>query len=480
MIQGILIDNQWQSSELGDIAVVSPSDGQEFARIQRGGEADVERAVYAARQAFENSWERMPAFEKGRLLHAISQRILAEEDALTELEARDTGKPIKQARVDIQSCARYFEYYAGAADKIHGETIPFLADYQVMILREPLGVVGHVIPWNYPAQMFGRTVAASLAAGNTCVLKPSEDACMSTLRLAEIAIEAGLPAGVLNLVTGYGTEAGAALSASPGIDFMTFTGSPEVGTLVQQATAANHVGCTLELGGKSPQIVFPDADLEQAVEFAVRGILQNTGQTCSAGSRILVHDDIREHFCDMLTRRFESVRAGAHGEDLDCGALIHARQKDRVLRFIDTAKELGIEQLVEGGVSAQAPEGGFYVNPVVFGPVPKDAPLAKEEVFGPVLCVMFFTSEDDALTIANGTDYGLVAGIWTRDGARQMRMAKGIRAGQVFINGYGAGGGIELPFGGSGKSGHGREKGLEGLLELTTTKTIVLRHDGRI
>lgn len=473
-----LIDGQWRPAADGrTLDVICPSDGNVFARIARGAAADVDAAVGAARRAFdEGPWGRMPALERGRLLAKLSRKILDHFDELAELEARDTGKPMKQARADISAAARYFEYYGAAADKVHGETIPFLEGYLVTVLREPHGVTGHIIPWNYPAQMFGRSLAPALAMGNAVVLKPAEEACMTPLRLAELAMEAGFPDGTVNVVTGLGEEAGAALSAHSGINFLSFTGSPEVGTLVQQAAARNHIGCVLELGGKSPQILFEDADIEAVCPVVVNAIVQNGGQTCSAGSRVLVQRSVYDAFVSPIAARFAQLRVGSHAMDLDCGALISAGQKQRVEGFIQRASQDGITVLAQGSIASGVPAGGYYVAPVLFGPVPRGNTLACEEVFGPVLSVIPFEDEADAIRLANATDYGLVAGVWTRDGARQMRVAKAMRCGQVFVNGYGAGGGIELPFGGVKKSGHGREKGFQALWEFSATKTIVFKH----
>src|SRR5581483_7082302 len=276
-----------------------------------------------------------------------------------------------------------------------------------------------------------------------------------------------------NVVTGLGEEAGAALASHPDINFLSFTGSPEVGTLVQQAAAQNHIGCVLELGGKSPQIVFEDADFDAAVPVVVNAIVQNGGQTCSAGSRVLIRRAAYDRFVSRIAERFARLRVGSHATDLDCGPLISAAQKKRVEGYVRQAKNEGVEVLAEGRVADGVPAGGYYVAPVLFGPVPRANRLACEEVFGPVLSVIPFEDEADAIRLANATDYGLVAGVWTRDGARQMRVAKAMRCGQVFVNGYGAGGGIELPFGGVKKSGHGREKGFQALLEFSVTKTIV-------
>lgn len=470
--RGCAVEGGWVKTA-ERLPVRCPSDGRIVGEIARGTAYEIDLAVAAARRAFEGEWGRMPAFERGRLLLRLAEAIRAHAPELARLEAMDTGKPLAQGRADIDACARYFEYYGGAADKLHGETVPFLRGYTVLTLREPHGVTGHIIPWNYPAQIFGRSVGAALAAGNACVVKPAEDASLSILRLAELAHEVGFPAGALNVVPGLGEEAGAALAAHPDIDFLSFTGSREVGTLVQAAAARNHVGCTLELGGKSPQILFADADLDAAMPVVVRAIVQNAGQTCSAGSRLLVERPLWARVCEELRARFSALRVGPHDSDADLGALINRDQFERVRGFVERAKAAGIPVIAEASLPADLPPGGFYVAPVAFGPVPEDHELAQEEVFGPVLACLPFEGEEEAVRIANGTPYGLVAGVWTRDGGRQFRMARAIRAGQVFLNAYGAGGGIELPFGGFRHSGHGREKGFEGLLEFTRLKTVV-------
>lgn len=476
-VKTIYINGNWSESHNRDtIGVVSPSNGEPIGRISRGGKEDIDAAVKAARQAFEGVWGNTAAVDRGRLLSRLGLKITEHAEELAQLEALDTGKAMKLARSDIAATARYFEFYGGAADKLHGETIPFLDGYQVLIIREPRGVAAHIIPWNYPAQMFGRTIAAALAAGNTAILKPAEEACLSIIRLTQLAEEVGIPAGVLNLVTGLGEEAGAALSSHNDIDFLSFTGSPEVGTLVQKAAADNHVPCVLELGGKSPQIVFDDADIEKALPVIVGAIIQNTGQTCSAGSRVLIQRSIYEEFVAALAKRVNAVRVGSHEADLDCGPVISAVQCERVKGFLDRAQADGISIIGEGKLDASAVESGFYVKPTLLGPVDETHELAQDEVFGPVLVAMPFDDEEDAIRIANGTDFGLIAGIWSENGARQMRLAKKLRVGQVYINGYGAGGGIELPFGGFKRSGHGREKGFEALREYTVAKTIVINH----
>ncbi|MCB1988805.1 MAG: aldehyde dehydrogenase family protein, partial [Burkholderiaceae bacterium] len=397
-------------------------------------------------------------------------------DELAALEQRDCGKPTRQARADVQALARYFEFYAGACDKLHGETIPGPPGYSVLTWREPHGVTGHVIPWNYPMQIFGRSVGGALAAGNVCVVKPAEDACLSLLRVAQLAAEVGFPAGAINIVTGYGHEVGDALARHPGIDHISFTGSPGVGTLIQQAAAERHCPVTLELGGKSPQIVFADADLDAALPVLVNAIVQNAGQTCSAGSRVLIDTRIYEPLLERLGQAFALLRVGPAAMDLDVGPLIRASQQQRVWDFLSDAQVAGIPMVAQGQIVDEAPETGFYQAPTLLRDVPAAHRLAQEEIFGPVLCAMPFEDEDHAVELANATRFGLVAGVWTRDGARQFRMARRVRSGQVFINNYGAGGGVELPFGGVKSSGHGREKGLEALQGFTTLKTVAFHH----
>ena len=473
----MFIAGQWVAAhDERSLPVHDPCDGAEFERIPRGGAADVDAAVAAARAALAGPWGRMTATERGRVLMRISKGIADDAEALAQIEARDTGKPLATARNDIAVLARYFEFYAGAADKVHGQTIPFAAGHQVLLLREPLGVTAHIVPWNYPAQMLGRTVAPALAMGNAAVLKPAEDTPLSALRVAEIAQAAGLPDGAFNVVTGLGEEAGAALAGHPGIDFVSFTGSREAGAAVQSAAARNAVKCVLELGGKSPQIVFADADLDRALPIVLRAIVQNAGQTCTAGSRLLVQQPIYEAFVGRVADGFARLAAGTPAMDLDCGPLMNTPQQRRVQGYIDRARASGVAVLAEGRIADGVAASGHWVKPTLFGPVPREHALATEEVFGPVLAAMPFDDEADAVALANATEYGLLAAVWTDSGGRQLRMAKALKVGQVFVNGYGAGGGVELPFGGTKRSGHGREKGLLALEEMSNCKTVVLYH----
>lgn len=477
--KGIFINNAWRPGASGRVVdVYAPAEGRVFAHIAAGTAADVDAAVKAARHAVEEgAWSRLSATERGRILSKFAQIIADHAEELAQLEARDTGKPLKQARADMVATARYFEFYGGAADKLHGETIPFLNGYFVPTERVPHGVTAHIIPWNYPAQMFGRTIGPALAVGNATVVKPAEDACLTPLRLAELAVEAGFPEGAINIVPGLGEEAGAALSGHPDIDFIAFTGSPEVGTLIQMAAARNHIGCTLELGGKSPHVVFADADLDAAIPVIANTVVQNAGQTCSAGSRLLVERSIYDEVVARLNAKFATLRAGSPEMDLDLGPVINAKQKERVESFFAKAAQDGVGVVAEGAVAEGVPDGGFYVTPRVFGPVPRDHILATQEVFGPVLSVLPFDDEADAIRIANGTEFGLMAGIWSTNTSRAIRVARKVKAGQVYVNAYGAGGGIELPFGGMKKSGHGREKGFEALYEFSTLKTMIIKHD---
>ena len=469
------IGGAWIAAD-ATIPVINPSDGQPMAEIARGGAAEIDRAVKAAEAAMEGEWGALDAASRGRLLSKLSELIRRDADELARMESEDVGKPMTLARNDVTVCARYFEYYGGAADKVHGDTIPFQNGFTVMTVYEPHGVAGVLVPWNYPLQMTGRSVAPALAMGNAVVLKPAEDTSLTALALAKLAEEAGFPKGALNVVTGLGEEAGAALAQHPGIHHISFTGSREVGSLIQAAAAKNTIPVTLELGGKSPQIVFADADLAEAGNVITKAITQNAGQTCSAGSRVVVEDAIYDRFVGDLATRFKALRVGSASQDLDLGPVVNAKQCERVQGYIDFAKSEGLPILAEGELGTNVPEEGFYVRPTLIGDVPPDHRLAQEEIFGPVLVAIRVKDEEEALRVANATEYGLAAGIWTSDLGRAMRLSRKVKSGQVFVNNYGAGGGVELPFGGVKGSGHGREKGFEALYGFGSMKMIAIKH----
>ena len=474
----VFIAGQWRGGAAREtLPLINPSDGSTLAAIARGNAADIDAAVAAAQAALDGDWGRLTAAERGRLLMRLSARITEAADALARLEALDVGKPLKQAKADALAMARYFEFYGGAADKVMGETIPYARGTTVLTLREPHGVTGHIVPWNYPMQILGRSVGAALAMGNACVLKPAEEACLTGLALAQLAAEVGLPAGAVNVVPGLGEEAGAALSAHAGVAHVSFTGSVAVGRLVQTAAARHTAPVTLELGGKSPQVVFADADLDAALPFLVNAGIQNAGQTCSAASRILVERSCFDAVVSRMAERYRALRVGPALDDLDIGPLISARQKEIVEGYLGLARDLGLRVAGQASLPAGLPRGGCYVAPTLLAPVDAGHRLEQEEIFGPVQVVVPFDDEADAIRIANGTPYGLVAGVWTKDGSRALRMAHALKCGQVFVNNYGAGGGIELPFGGVKASGHGREKGFEALYGFTALKTIAIKHD---
>ncbi|HLR50405.1 MAG TPA: aldehyde dehydrogenase family protein [Candidatus Sphingobacterium stercoripullorum] len=457
------------------IDVISPVTRKVIAHLERADETDVDKAVNSARNTLDGEWGRVNAIERGKLLLELSQCVLKHKEELAEIESADTGKTKSTAMADIKVLARYFEFYGGGADKIMGQVIPYLNEYNVQVVREPLGVTAHILPWNYPAQMFGRSVAPALAMGNAVVVKPAEDACLSILRVAELALDVGFPAGALNVVTGLGAEAGAALSLHPGIDFISFTGSNEVGKLIQKAAAENAVKCVLELGGKSAHIVFEDADFERAVPTIAKGIIYNAGQTCSAGSRVLIHESIFEEFTERIAEEFRAASVGNSELDLACGPVINESQYNKINRYLEQGVNEGDLKLVaQGKIHPSSNPNGFFIKPSFFVADEQKSPLFFEEIFGPVLVAAPFGDDQEAVKLANETGYGLLNAIWTEVGSRQQRLARQLKCGQVYINGFGAGGGVELPFGGVGKSGHGREKGFMALEEMSTVKTVVM------
>ena len=445
----------------------------------RGNAADIDAAVQAARAAFDTgAWGKLTATERGRLLSKLAQLVAADHEKLAQIEARDTGKPLAQRATTSPSLARYFEFYGGAADKVHGEVIPFLAGYTSTCCASRYGVTAHIMPWNYPAQMFGRTLAPALAMGNAAVLKPAEDACLSALRFAELAIEAGLPAGALNIVTGLGEEAGAALTAHPGIDFVSFTGSPRSARWCRRPPPNDHRKCVLELGGKSPQIVFADADLDRALPIIVRAIVQNAGQTCTAGSRAAGADGrsttkfvgrVAEQFSQGARRHASDgprLRPGDQHGAADARRGLHRRRRER--RHSGARRRADRRRRAERRLLRARRRCSARCRATTRSRARKCS----------VRCWRRFRSTTRPTRSRSPTPptTACVAGVWTENGGRQKRMAKACSAGQVFINCYGAGGGVELPFGGVKRSGHGREKGFVALEEMSDDEDLVQYH----
>ncbi|HEX3963478.1 MAG TPA: aldehyde dehydrogenase family protein [Trebonia sp.] len=452
---------------------IDPSTGASLGDVARAGDLEIDQAVTAARRA-SPMWRATTPEQRSDLLSRLAGLIDGAAGTLARLESEDSGKPLSQARNDARVCGRYFRFYSHVIESYYGVSIPLRPDLHVYTRREPLGVTGNIVAWNYPMQLFGRGVAPAVATGNCVVLKPADETPRTAVHLARLATEAGLPPGVVNVVTGLGPEAGAALAAHPGVDHLSFVGSTGVGRLIAGAAAQRVAPVTLELGGKSAHLVFADADVERAAMVAADAILQNAGQTCSAGSRLLVDERVHGLLLQYIADRFATVSIGPAINDPDLGPLVSRTQQERVRRYVESARGADI---VYGGTVAE-PGGitdGAYFTPTLIDSVDPDAPIAREEIFGPVLTVTPFRTEDEAVALANGTDYALIGAVWTSDLARAHRVAAQVEGGQIFVNTYGAGGGVELPFGGFRRSGYGREKGVEALDAYTATKTVVVQ-----
>jgi aldehyde dehydrogenase (NAD+) len=477
-VEGLIIDGQRVGSSDGQtFTVYDPSSGDTLATVAKATKADVRRAVQAARAALGSKrWGGATPAERSRMLFRMAQAIRDRAEELATLESRDNGKPLRQARTDVQVAARYFEFFGGIADKIMGQTIPLGPGFLDFTVREPIGVSAQIVPWNYPIQIGARGVAPALAAGCTVVLKPSSEAPMTALRLGEIALASGVPPGVLNVVPGTGSEAGAALASDPEINQLTFTGSVDVGVQVAKMAADNVVPVVMELGGKSPNVVFADADLDLAVQGVANAIFQNAGQTCSAGSRLLVERRAHDVLVERLAARSNAMRIGPGVTDPDMGPIISKRQLDVIESYVRVGKGEGAVVAAGGGRPADPGLGrGFYFQPTLLDRVAPEMRVAQEEIFGPVLSIITFDEVDEVAEVANRSQYGLVAGVWTRDINKALELSSKIKAGQIYVNTYGAGGGVELPFGGYKKSGYGREKGLESLASYTQVKNVCIK-----
>ncbi len=458
------------------IEVINPATGEVLTTVEQGKAEDVNRAVEAARRAFEGgSWPKMSASERGKILWRIGELIEKHRDELGLLESLNTGKTLKGAqRGDMKPASDIFYYYAGWARNYHGEVIPVDGPFLNYTLREPVGVVGMITAWNYPMLLAAWKVAPALATGCTCVIKPSELTPLTTLRLAELCLEAGVPEGVVNVVTGYGPEAGEALARHMDVDKIAFTGSIRTARALLKASAESNLKrLSLELGGKSPNVIFPDADLEAAIPAAFWAIYANKGEVCSAGSRLLLHQDIHDQFLERVVDKARKMRVGNPLDPkTEMGAQISQAQLDRILGYIKSGVEEGAQLLCGGERDIEGEKAkGFFCKPTVFSDVKPEMKIAQEEIFGPVLATMKFADEQEAVAIANGTIYGLVSAIWTRDIQRAHRLARKVKAGVVWINTYN-GFDSAAPFGGYKQSGFGREQGMHALESYTQVKSV--------
>ncbi len=468
------IGGAWVAGNSGQkMQSYDPALAEAFGEFALGTATDMDNAISAAERGADH-WRAVKPSDRCRILNEVARVLRDNAEHLAFLESLDSGKTLTEAESDVANSARLFEYYAGAADKLDGRSVNLGPAYTAFTVREPVGVTGHIIPWNYPTSTFARGVAPALAAGCSVVAKPAETTPYTALVMAALLSEAGVPDGVVNVVTGLGQEAGAAMVTDPRIKQLTFTGSVGTGVNIAQAAAPNVTRLTLELGGKSPLVVFSDCDIDAAIDGALWAIFSNSGQICSAGSRLLLHSSIRDEVIDGLVAKTKAIQIGHGLRNPDMGAINSEIHLGRIQSHVDAAKARGCTILTGGEVATDPVTGkGWFYEPTIIGDLKPDDPAVQQEIFGPVLSVQIFDTEEEAVQLANGTEFGLVAGVYTRDIGRAMRMASALDCGQVTINDYWAGG-IELPFGGNGKSGYGREKGWEGLDAYTKVKSITL------
>jgi aldehyde dehydrogenase (NAD+) len=472
----LLINNRWVSSESGKtFATINPSTGEEICQVAEADAADVDKAVAAARAAFDQGpWKKMRASERGRMLHRLADLIEQNADELARLETLDNGKPLSIAKaVDVTKTIACYRYFAGWADKVQGKTIPIDGDFFCYTRHEPIGVIGQIIPWNYPLLMQAWKLAPALATGNTIVMKPAEQTPLSALRLGELILEAGFPEGVVNLLPGFGSTAGAAIARHMDVDKIAFTGSTEVGRLIMEAAAKSNLKrISLELGGKSPNIIFADTDLDDAVEGAHLGLFVNQGQSCCAGSRVFVEETIYDEFVEKSIARARKRRVGDPLDPrTDQGPQVSESQFERIMGYIESGKREGAT-LACGG--ERVGDRGYFIQPTVFSDVLDEMKIAREEIFGPVMSIIPFKDMDEVIARANRTTYGLAAGVWTRDIKKAHAVANSMRAGTVWVNCYHVLD-TRAPFGGYKQSGMGRELGEYGLQQYTEVKTVTVK-----
>ncbi len=470
----LFINNEWVDAVAGEvIETVDPSTEEVICTVPRGRAEDIDAACKAAHAALSGPWADLTPFERGRMLFKLADLIEANIDHLSYLERIDVGKPVSEARGDVNGVANCFRYNAGAADKLEGRTIPLGKDFVDYTSMEPMGVTGHIVPWNFPLGMAARSLAPALAAGCTAVLKPAEQSPLTALALGELCIEAGIPPGVVNVVSGYGAEAGEALTKHPLVRGITFTGSVATGRRVYENAAQGIKPCILELGGKNPMIIFEDGDVDRATTDAVDASFGNSGQVCSSSSRYILHTSIKEKFLDMLEEKVKALTVDMPENDPTLGPIVSEEQYNKVVGYLEQGKKDGAKIRFGGGRPAHL-DKGYFVEPTVFDDVDPALSIARDEIFGPVSIVHTFETEEEAIELANSLSVGLNAGVYSQDISRCLKITRKLEFGSIWINGWFIGG-LQAPTGGEKDSGIGRERGLPGIMNYLQTKNIGIR-----